>query len=539
MNTVGDDSDVLTPVEQALVDHVERGDLLDLVPGRSEALDEAAMRAWDDTHTIRARVLRDILRGRLASDPDPHGLRLRGARIAGQLDLENIASRMWLELFDCLLDDGLVARDAELGGLTLPRCVLRHPHHVPLDVARLSTVALELSDTVITANSEWGAVDVSAARIGALICDGATLHNDAGPALRGDSLTVEQSMFLRGGFVAVGAGRFGAVRLVGARLGRLECDGARLRNDSGSALRADGLHVDHYVFLRDGFEATAVSRSGAVYLAGARLGQLDCTGATIRNTNGPALRANGMQVGQDLLLTRGFTAVGTGETATVRLSETRVGGVFAFAPARLEHLTDPRCRLDVDGLTYAGLPSGIDTTAWLRLLREGTPAYAAQPYQQLAAAHRAAGHDSQVRRILIAQRRAQLDRGALTGRTERAWARVTGLLLGYGYHPWRALVCLLVTIALAVTASVALGAAGGLVQVTSPPTTAPCTVVDRIGIGLDLGTPLLATGTSTRCDTTDTIAGQILTITGWTLRIIAWAFATLFIAGFTGVVRRT
>lgn len=446
---------------------------------------------------------------------------------------------MWLELSDCLLDDGLVARDAELGGLALPRCVLRHPSHVPLDAARLSTVALDLSDTVISAHSEWGAVDVSAARIGALICDGATLHNDAGPALRGDSLHVDGTMFLRGDFHATGAGRFGAVRLVAARLSRLECDNARLHNDSGAALRADGLHVDHHVFLRSGFEATAVSKSGAVYLAGAHLGYLDCVGATIHNANGPALRAKGMQVSQDLLLSRGFTAVGTGETATARLTGVRVGGTFEFDPARLEHLTDPHRRLDVNGLTYAGLPGGIDTTAWLRLLREGTPAYAAQPYQQLAAAHRAAGHDSQVRRILIAQRRDQLDRGALTGRTERAWAHVTGLLLGYGYHPWRALVCLLVTIALAVTASIALGAAGGLTQVTTPPTTTPCTVVERIGIGLDLGTPLITTDTRTRCDTTDTTAGQILTITGWTLRIIAWAFATLFIAGFTGVVRKT
>jgi hypothetical protein len=29
-------------------------------------------------------VIRDILRGRLAADPDPHGLRLRGVRITGR-----------------------------------------------------------------------------------------------------------------------------------------------------------------------------------------------------------------------------------------------------------------------------------------------------------------------------------------------------------------------------------------------------------------------------------------------------------------------
>jgi hypothetical protein len=71
----------LTDVEQALVDHTTRGKLLDLAA--DEPVDEAAMRTCGSSRTIRAAVVRDILRGRLATDPDPHGLRLRGARIAG------------------------------------------------------------------------------------------------------------------------------------------------------------------------------------------------------------------------------------------------------------------------------------------------------------------------------------------------------------------------------------------------------------------------------------------------------------------------
>jgi hypothetical protein len=59
----------LTDIEQALVDHVTRGEPLDLAAG--EPVDEAAMRSWDNSRTIRAAVLRDILRGRLAPDPDP------------------------------------------------------------------------------------------------------------------------------------------------------------------------------------------------------------------------------------------------------------------------------------------------------------------------------------------------------------------------------------------------------------------------------------------------------------------------------------
>jgi hypothetical protein len=61
----------LTDLERRLVDYVTRGELLDLAG--DEPTDEAAMRSWDNSRTIQASVLRDILRGRLARDPDPTG----------------------------------------------------------------------------------------------------------------------------------------------------------------------------------------------------------------------------------------------------------------------------------------------------------------------------------------------------------------------------------------------------------------------------------------------------------------------------------
>jgi hypothetical protein len=62
---------------------------------------------------------------------------------------------------------------------------------------------------------------------------------------------------------------------------------------------------------------------------------------------------------------------------------------------------------------------------------------------------------------------------------------------------------------------------------------------NRIGVGLDLRTPLVTTNARARRDTTDAVAGVILTIAGWVLRLLAWAFVTLFIAGFTSAVRKT
>jgi hypothetical protein len=155
-------------------------------------------------------------------------------------------------------------------------------------------------------------------------------------------------------------------------------------------------------------------------------------------------------------------------------------------------------------------------------------------------ARRAAGHDGEVRRILMAQRRDQIDRGALTGRAERAWARLTGLTLGYGYQPWRALLALLVVAMSAVILALALGAHGGIARTNpQPPAATRCSAMERIGVGLDLGLPLIKTGARDHCDTTASTTGQALTVTGWGLQLLAWAFATLFVAGFTSAVRKT
>jgi hypothetical protein len=527
----------LTPVEQKLVEHVERGDILDLAG--DDPVDEKAMRAWDDTRTISATAIRDIVRGRLATNPDPHGLRLRGARIRGRVDLENISSTLAVDLRDCLLDQGMTVRHATLSILRLAGCRISHATEPPLDATRLTAGTVVLSGSTVDAKSPEGGVRLVGARIGGtLSCTGTRLHNDSGPALYADQLTVGQSTFLRNGFTAIGAGDVGAIHLGQAHVGGvLDCSAAVLRNDSGPAIRAQGLRVDQVVFLRGGFAATGSGEWGTVRLINAQVGRLDCSGAVLRNDSGPALYADHLKVDKHALLRDGFEAVGGGNHVALNLSGVVIGGALEFSPQRLEHRTDPQSRLGVDGLVYAGLPGGMSTEDWLTLLRDGTPKYAAQPYQHLATALRAAGHDREARRVLMAQRRDQIQKRALTGRAERGWARLTGVLLGYGYQPWRALIGLFAVILTAVVLSVVLGAHGALAQ--TPLTSTECTVVQRIGVGLDLGTPLITTGARARCDATNSATGQALAIAGWGLRLLAWAFATLFIAGFTGAVRKT
>jgi hypothetical protein len=857
----------LTSVEQSLVEHVGRGDWLDLA-AEDEAVDEAAMRSWGKSRTCRATVIRDILRGRLAADPDPHGLRLRGARITGRLYLENLSTDVNLELKDCLLEEGILAQGARLAFVGLAGCWLEHPAEPPVAADRLTCSVLALTGATITGHTgagavrlRGGAVRLTGAHIGgSLECDGASLHDDSGPALLADGLQVGQDIFLREGFTATGGGADGAVRLTGAHIGgslicdgaslrndsgpalvayglqvgrsvflrrgftaigvgergavrlvsahiggsldctgaelrndsgsalladvlqvdqdvecdritadggvvigghigrllslegaalnnpagialssdglrvdgtmfcrngftaqgevrlpgaqiggrlyfdgaklsnpgghalvasrltvgqdmfcrnqggpgheqpfvtegmvilngahiggHLDCSGAQLRNDSGPALVADSLHVDQDMVLRDGFTATGSGDDGAIGLAGAHIGghlyctganlrndsgpaldayslqvglgmhlfggftatassalgavnltgahigarllcdgaslrndsgpalaaygglqvgqgvflrrgftatgadksgavcligahiggQLDCTGADLRNDSGPALVADGVQAGRDMYLSDGFTATGGSEEVAVDLGDAQVGGTLVFDPAGLEHAAGAHRRLKVDGLTYAGVPSGSRPGGWLDLLRAGTPAYAAQPYQQLAAGYRALGDDRQARQTLMAQRNDQLARTHPRW-PERWWGWITKVTLGYGYQPWRALWFLAGVVVVSCVLAVGLGAHGALAQTknTAAPSQ-PCTVIQQVSVGLDLNLPVGTSVARASCDLTKDSAsttGAWLTALGWVLRVLAWVFAALFIAGFTSAVRKT
>ncbi|MEU2167955.1 hypothetical protein ACH47V_25640 [Micromonospora chersina] len=587
-----------SPVEQRLIKSVACGEVLDLAG--DGPVDEAAMRSWGDERTISASVIREFVRGRLVSEPDPHGLRLRGARIAGQIDLENITSDLALELRDCLLPSGLNLRKAQLLAVALTGCRIEQAagsDDVPVDATRFAARVLSLERSTATSASERGTIRLLAAHLGTLDCSGARLENTAGPALDADGLQVDQSVFLRDGFTATSASERGTIRLLGAHLGgQLNCSGARLENTTGPALNTDGLRVDQDVFLHDGFTATSASEQGTIRLLGAHLGVLYCSAARLENTAGPALEADHLRVDRDVALDGGFTATSASEQGTIGLPGAHIGGVLYCSGARLENTIGPALNtdglrvdqdvllddgftatsadgqavlvltgariggtfrldtdrvthmapdqgslIDLDGLTYSGLPRPASLRSWLTLLREHTPGYAAQPYQHLAAAYRAAGHDRDARTILIAQRRDQIQRAGLAS-SERAWGRLTGITLGYGYQPWRALLLLLATLATAVTLSVTGGQQGGLAQkpaITGAVAATACTTIDQIGVGLDLGTPLIKTGARDRCQPTNTPAGQTLTVAGWFLQLLAWTFATLFIAGFTSAVRKT
>jgi hypothetical protein len=527
----------LTDVEHALVEAVVRGQVLDLAAA-GEVLNDRVPRCWGADRTIRACVVRDILRGRLAPDVDPRGLRVHGAQISGRLDLDNLCSSVPLELDGCLLTDGISVRLADLVSLSVRRCRLGHPTHPAVDAERLvSRHGLSLARSVIVARCPEGAVRLVGAQLGQLDCAMARLVNYRGPALDATDLRVDRRVVLSNGFCATGTGPNGAVKLTVARIGgQFDCTGARLCNDSGPALHAAGMRIERGAWLT-WLEAIGAGEDGALRLNSSQIYRLDCTGATLHTETGPALRAPGLQVTRDMSLS-GVTTTGSGTGPVVDLRQAQIGGSLRIGGIELTHTTNPQARLAIDGLTYTGLPVGMDPAEWLHLLRDATATYAAQPYQQLAAGHRAAGHDTQARRVLISQRVDQLRRQELLSRPERAWTRLTGLTLGYGYQPWRALLFLLAVTCTAVTMALAAGAHGALAHPSSPASRL-CSTVEEIGVGLNVALPLVKTALDDQCHPTSSATGQAFNAGSWTLQLLGWAFATLFVAGFTSIIRRT
>jgi hypothetical protein len=472
-------------------------------------------------------------------------VQLRGARIGGDLAFGGAT----------LINEGgkaLAGDEAEINGDALSA-----------DNAEIN------GDVLLDAGfSATGTVRLPGAKIGGdLTCSGATLTNEGGDALVADGADINGGVFLREGFSATGT-----VRLLGARIGRdLSCRGATLANAGGDALAADGAEMGGGLFLHEGFNAT-----GEVRLPGATVGRdLTCSGATLTNEGGNALYAHRAEITGSVFLDEGFSATGT-----MRLPGAKIGGQLKCSDATLVNtgglafaatdasigsrlifrevrvtggvdlfrasaatLDDDLGRPDdplgswrdvqpliLDGFAYACFGHGAEWSSKLRghWIKQST-GFEHGAWQQLIEVYRAQGRDDEATRAAIMMHRDRVRRAGLP--RYRRWGRhLLGAFVGHGYRSWYAGVW-------AVAIIIGFGFIVGhwsrmFVAAKQGVTGHPSGYPERAAYAVDAFLPIVDLGQTDRWTPT----GWIRWV-DWLVILLGWSLTTLFVVGFTKVVR--
>jgi hypothetical protein len=284
----------------------------------------------------RPTIRSDFVRW-LATDPeaaahiDPKGIRAFGITLPDKLDLQNCRILIPLHFQHCIIKSEIDLRSAETRSIQL------------LDS---SFGGIIMADRInidgplfLRGSIFFGEIRLPGAQIkGALDCLGAKLKVTKGNALTADRAEIGGIVYLQQGYDLSGTMQgfesSGTIRLLGAKImGDLSCSGAKLRVTDGDALYAYSAEIGGNVFLNNGFES-----SGTIRLPGAKIkGDLSCSGAKLRVGDGNALHADGVEIGGSVFLN---TDSGQREdfesTGTIRFPGAHIKGILSCSGAKLK-----------------------------------------------------------------------------------------------------------------------------------------------------------------------------------------------------------
>ncbi|MGE3143051.1 MAG: hypothetical protein AB7L65_06990, partial [Hyphomonadaceae bacterium] len=372
------DANDLSPIEAHVVDRTRDGEIADFTP----------MLGPDGAKpVIRSGFLRRLL---LQLSPEwpvrMPGVRIRGARIEGVLDLSDCsgaggAGLPALELLECEAPERMDLSHARLARLALDgsRLIGLKARHARFDGPLSLAGAAGLGPEAVCAFDLEGAQIDGAleAKDAKLRCDPTLPREDRIGvfALNLRNARIAGNVNLRPGMVAIGG-----VSLFGARVGgTADLRGARLTVNHRYALSAGNLDVAGPLHLNAGFRA-----EGPIWLRGARLGDgLHCDGGAIALADErqeiDALNAEGCVIEGGVSLRNGFTSNGA---LNFRSAHIRGGVSVAkaqFAAAKPFTLDARNCVIDGEvagdavskgGFNFAGAAishnfdlSGADITA--------------------------------------------------------------------------------------------------------------------------------------------------------------------------------
>jgi len=394
----------LSPGEEKLLANCGRPERVVLGDGELPGGDAA------EEVTVRAALLRELLLGLYEQPLNPKGLRLRGARITGTLDLQGTDCSQDITLSACRIESEINLVNVSLRGLHLMGCALKG---IDADNARFSG-----------------------------------------------------SVYLRGGSEVAGE-----IGLAGARIGGdLQICGCRIDAEGQDAVFAPSLRVEGSVFLGNYPYAegeTELTCRGKLFFSSARVDHdfflTNCAITLPDEPLGHGAFGSTEEHGADIAVSLARARVG----GILYFLANEISRVVSLAGAEVARFKDEpegpgaTYPLRLDGFQYADFSRHADTrpTArlqWLARRPEGLP-FIAQPYEQLAHVLGRMGHRSDAQTVLMVKERLlraenRRLRAETTGYGPR-WAVmwVTDAVLrwtvGYGYRPGRSVMFAVVLVA--------------------------------------------------------------------------------------------
>lgn len=441
-------------------------------------------------------VRAEVLRKLLLRPPvdgEVAALRVTGARVAGQLNLAYATVEHPIRLTGCRFEE-----TPRLYGARVRQMNLSGSHLPGLDAATLHVDGvLRITDCRIPGQIRLGGARLS----GALFLERARLgrEGEREEVLHLNHSVIEDDMW------GPDLTAHGEIRLNGASIaGQVNLTGAVVRNPGGRAFDGENLTAGSDV------NATRARFDGEVSLRGATVpGLLVFTEARLSDPGGCALRTTSAAIGE------------------VWLREARIDGPVNMLRGRFGLLHAAPAAIGdgevwLDGLTYGSLTPRLPAKVRIAMLERDAEGYVPHAYEQLAAAYRQAGDDRAARNVQLAKQRRH--------RSTRPWyARLWGYLqdvtVGYGFRPVWAAAWL-----------AGLLAAGATVFGVHPPEPLKAgehPPFNALFYTLDLLLPIIDFGQE-----------KAFTTAGWyqwlayTLIIAGWVLATTIAAGVTRTLSR-
>ncbi|GAA2637374.1 hypothetical protein SMC26_08200 [Actinomadura fulvescens] len=298
-----------------------------------DAYPSGAIVTFGGGETVRAEVVAALLLG--AAEPTPGrypGVRLRGARIIGRLDLDGTAFDTLLDCAGCVFEDTVSLAEADLRTLRITNSRLRAFKAPRLRAAGLVSLEGSSIDGGVRLDharleSEVRLADVTAGKV---IANNVEIQG----RLNAAAITVRGEFNVRGGQIT------GDLVLAG---GRFSNPGER------AAVHGDAVTIGGQL------RAAEVEVTGAVLLRGAKIdGTIAFHRARLSAPGHDVLNAAGATVGGGFFCRSGFSAEGG-----IRLIGTQITGNLTFDDARLHHPGGKA--LDLDSATCSEV-SGVNLT---------------------------------------------------------------------------------------------------------------------------------------------------------------------------------